>query len=263
LASLRALAGNLLLGALGWKATVVFGDPCVRDRSEWLRRHLRDGALRTLDAGCGTGAFTMFAATIGNDAVGLSFDRRNNEVAADRAKRLGLCRIQFLTADLRELDRQTDLGMFDQIICFETIEHILDDRKLLREFAWRLNPGGRLLLTTLFSGYIPLPGDEVGAKEDGGHVRWGYTQPEMAALLAEFGLVVERQDYLSGVVSQKLTALLRRLSTMQPLAAWAMTFPLRALQIFDRPLTRLTGYPYMTIAVVAVKVTCSKSCHGG
>ena len=59
---------------------------------------------------------------------------------------------------------------------------------------------------------------------------------------------------MSGVVSQKLTDLMRRLTARIGLApAWAIMLPLRALVIFDRPLTRLLGYPYLSVALCAVK----------
>ncbi|MGH7934815.1 MAG: hypothetical protein ACREQN_16860, partial [Candidatus Binataceae bacterium] len=65
---------NALVRLLGWRATVLHGDPMTLDRWRWLKRHLRAGRLRTLDAGCGSGAFTMYAAKIGNEAVGITFD---------------------------------------------------------------------------------------------------------------------------------------------------------------------------------------------
>ena len=38
-----------------------------------------------LDVGCGSGAFTIGAARMGYDALGLSWDARNQSVAAERA----------------------------------------------------------------------------------------------------------------------------------------------------------------------------------
>ena len=36
-------------------------------------------------------------------------------------------------------------------------------------------------------------------------------------------------------------------------AAWALMLPLRALVVLDRPLTRLLGYPYLSVALVGVR----------
>ena len=56
------------------------------------------------------------------------------------------------------------------------------------------------------------------------------------------------------MVSQRLTNLMRRLTLrIGRVPAWALMLPLRALVVLDRPLTRLTRYPYLSIAMVAVK----------
>jgi hypothetical protein len=49
---------DTLVKLIGWKALMLQGDPTVVDRWRWLKQHVRPGPLRTLDAGCGTGAFT-------------------------------------------------------------------------------------------------------------------------------------------------------------------------------------------------------------
>lgn len=245
---------HALVRLIGWPGTVLHGDPCVFDRWLWLRRNLRPGRLRTLDVGCGSGAFTLYAATIGNQAVGLSHDERNNAVAAERASILGLVHACFLTVDVRDLDRfAAELGLFDQIVCLETIEHLRDDRKLIADLSSLLRPGGRLLLTTPYKHYRRLVGDRLSNGEDGGHIRWGYTHAEMRRLLGDHGLDVEVEGYVSGIVSQSLTNIQRILSRPHPRIGWLLVFPLRLLQLLDRPLTRLLRYPYLSIAVVAVK----------
>lgn len=245
---------DALVKVLGWKATVLHGDPCVYDRWRWLQRHLRPGPLRTLDAGSGSGALTMYAARLGNEAVGVSFDARNNEVARARAGLLGIRNVEFLEGDLRDLESFSHrLGTFDQVICLETIEHIRDDQKLVADLASLLRPGGRLLLTTPFKHYRPLLGDRLSDGDDGGHVRWGYTHDEMRALFERAGLTVVTEEMVSGVVSQQLTNLLRLIGRRYGRLGWAMTFPLRALRPLDRPLTALLRYPHIDIAVVGVR----------
>src|SRR4051812_41985382 len=70
----RLPMSDLLVRVLGWHATVLHGDPQTYARWTWFRKHLLSGPIRVLDAGCGSGAFTMAAARRGNDALGLSFD---------------------------------------------------------------------------------------------------------------------------------------------------------------------------------------------
>jgi SAM-dependent methyltransferase len=247
---------NILVKLIGYPATVLHGDPPVFDRWCWLKKHLQPGPWRTLDAGCGSGAFTIYAAKIGNEAVGISYDERNNRVAAERAKILKIPNINFIKGDLRQLEKLSyNLGKFNQIICFETIEHIKDDKKLLKDFSFLLKPGGRLLLTTPYKYHRPLYGDQtsLSLEEDGGHVIFGYTHEELKNLLKEFGLEIEAADYISGYFSQQLNNLQRIISLINPRLGWLMTFPLRIFQSLDPALAKFIKYPYLSIGIVAVK----------
>jgi len=247
---------DALIKLIGWKATVLHGDPAVYDRWKWLQRHLSTGKVRTLDVGCGSGAFTMYAAKVGNDAVGLSFDERNNQVAKARAKILHLDNVQFRTLDLRELDKyNVQLGVFDQIICLETIEHIRNDKKLIHDLACLLKPGGKLLLTTPYIGYHHLVGDTVSATEDGGHVRWGYDHRELNEMFKQNGMKVVAEEYVTGFVSQQLVNLMRILTRAHYALAWSVVLPLRVLRVLDAPVTELLKYPYFCVCIVAVKPT--------
>jgi len=246
---------DILVKLLGWKATVLHGDPTTYDRWKWLRRHLSPGPLRTLEAGCGSGAFTMYAAKIGNHAIGISFNERNMQVAKTRSEILHLQDIQFIVGDLRELDiYSAGLGKYDQIICFETIEHILNDKKLISDLAALLHPGGRILLTTPYKHYVPLYMDKLSETEDGGHVRWGYTFEEIRKLFDEAGIDVVTEEYISGFISQKITNLIRRLGMKMPhLIVWTVSLPLWIFGSLDVPLTKFMRYPYLSIGVVGVK----------
>jgi SAM-dependent methyltransferase len=247
---------DLLLRILGWRALLIHGDPCVLDRWLWLRRRLRGGVQRTFDAGCGNGAFSFYAALRGNRVLAASFSDAEQEDVRRRAGMLGVNGIEFRTLDLRELEQQRrSLGRFDQIICLETIEHLSDDEALVRSLAAMLAPGGRLLLSTPFSGHHPLYSElrQPSGVEDGSHVRYGYSVERLRELAGLAGLEVAEEGFISGVVSQKLTDLMRRLSARLGLApAWALLLPLRALVLLDRPLTQLLRYPYLSVAVCAV-----------
>jgi SAM-dependent methyltransferase len=251
---LIALMSDALVRLFGWKASFFHGDPSVYDRWRWLARHLTQGPVRTFDAGCGNGAFSIFAAKMGNNVLGLSFNAENDAKARRRAALVGAFNASFRPGDLRELDRFGDeLGTFDQIICLETIEHILDDAKLVRDLSRRLKPGGRILLTTPYKHYHPLLGDFVSPVEDGNHVRWGYTHEEIAKLFADEGIETVERDYISGWVTQKLMNLMRRLDRVDHRLSLLLTFPLRILAVLDRPLTGLLSYPALSIGVVGVK----------
>jgi SAM-dependent methyltransferase len=248
---------DALLRVFGWRFLLITGDPCVLDRWRWLRRRLRAGRLRTFDAGCGNGAFSIFAARIGNEVVAASFSSDEQESARRRAHMLGVSDIDFRVIDLRELEAHRDaLGRFDQIICLETIEHLSDDQGLIRSLAAMLEPGGRILLSTPFDRHRPLHTEdpEPSPAEDGSHVRYGYSRERLRELVACADMTVDEEDFISGVVSQRLTDLMRRLDARIGLSpAWLVVLPLRVLVIFDRPLSRLLRYPYLSIALCAVK----------
>jgi 2-polyprenyl-3-methyl-5-hydroxy-6-metoxy-1,4-benzoquinol methylase len=248
---------DVLLRIFGWRFLLVTGDPCVLDRWLWLRRHLSAGKSRTFDAGCGNGAFSIFASHIGNEVVAASFSANDQEHARARADILGVSGIDFQTIDLRELESHSDaLGTFDQIICLETIEHVIDDEALLERLAAMLGPGGRILLSAPFDGHRPLYTEDPRPSpvEDGSHVRYGYSQERLRGIAADVGLQVNGERFVSGVISQKLTDLMRRLSARIGLsAAWLVVLPLRCLVVFDGPLSRLLRYPYLSVALCAVK----------
>jgi len=250
---------NLLVKIIGYPATIIHGDPAVYDRWIWLKRNLNSGKIRTLDAGCGSGAFTMYAAKRGNEAVGISFDERNNKAAADRAALLGIKNVRFVTGNLGDLDSiRQDLGLFDQVICFETIEHILEDQKLVSGISGILKPGGRLLLTTPYKYYAKgLVGDDkakLSTYEDGGHVRWGYTHEEMEKIFNKAGLVMEKKEYTSGIISKFIIALHRFVQRkMNYKIAWVVIFPFRIFTILDPIVMKVFKFPYLSVAVIGRK----------
>lgn len=248
---------DALLRPLGWSSLLIHGDPCVLDRWLWVRGHLRKGSARTFDAGCGNGAFSIYAAREGNSVVAASFSEREQEDARRRAGALGVQGIDFRLIDLRELDSKTaELGTFDQVICLETIEHLLEDQRLVGILAGMLRPGGKILLSVPYSEHHPLylEDPDPSPVEDGFHVRYGYTPARLREVAETAGLRVTSQAHVSGFISQKVTSLMRRLTRRIGLpAAWAIVLPLRALVVLDRPLSALLRYPHLSIALTAVK----------
>ena len=244
---------------IGYYATILHGDVAVFDRYRWLKKHLLAGPLRTLDAGCGSGAFTMYAAKRGNEAIGISFDERNNEIAEERAKLLGINGVRFVTGDLRKLDELSGkLGLFDQIICFETIEHVLGDEKLVKDLSNLLKPGGTVLLTAPYKHYYKhLLGDDktpLSTQEDGGHVRWGYTHEELEKIFNKAGITLVKKEYVSGIITALQMALSRFLrKKINFKVVWLLVFPLRVLFLIDPLITWLIHCSHLTVAVTGVK----------
>lgn len=257
---------DLLVRFLGWHATVFHGDTMVLDRWRWLCERLPLTAPDTmtfLDVGCGSGAFTMGAARRGYRALGLSWDERNQEVATRRANLLQLSEISFPICDVRQLDQRKDLrASFDVAICFENIEHIVDDRKLVIDIFNCLKPGGRLLLTAPNFLYYPMAPGERGPFreiEDGAHVRRGYTPAMLNELCEQAGFRVEEIGYISHLFSQFATKLHRALEAVAGVKiGWLLFAPFRIVPpLFDswfgRWLGSMFGRPGYSITLVAYK----------
>src|SRR5262249_7098216 len=156
---------SVLVRLVGFPATLIHGDPLVLDRWLWLKARLpgTKNDERLLDVGCGTGAFSIGAALRGYRTLGLSWDKSNQTIAEERATLCTASSAHFEIFDIRGLDRRTDLlGDFDVIICFETIEHVMEDFKLMRSMAACLKPGGRLLLTTPYMLYNAISAGDTG-----------------------------------------------------------------------------------------------------
>ncbi len=244
---------NTLLRLIGSKAVILHDDPTAYDRLRWIYPYLSKGNKKILDAGCGCGGFSLVAAKQGNTVIGVSFDKTANTKAQENAKILKLTNIDFLALDLRELEKH-NLDKFDQIMCFETLEHILDDKRVIKNLASLLSAGGKIFITTPYKYYKPLLGDHISEIENGAHVRWGYTHEEMTTLLEEAGIKVISLEYISGFLSQQLTNLIRILSKINLKFAWYITLPLRILLIPDRLITKLLKYPHLSIGVIGEKV---------
>jgi len=100
-----------------------------------------------LDFGCGIGGPTLHMARVtGARITGVSNNERLNEVARDKARRLGMAeQVTFVTLDdlgYKQLPF-TD-GSLDAVTFFESVCHVPDKAALFREVARVLAPGGRL-----------------------------------------------------------------------------------------------------------------------
>lgn len=74
----------------------------------------------------------------------------------------------------------------DCVTCTQVLEHIEDDNAAVAEFARVLKPGGHALIT------VPTPPEPWPMD---GHVREGYTEPQLTALFARHGMELLRTDW--------------------------------------------------------------------
>ena len=121
---------------------------------------------RVLEIGCGRGGFALWLRSQAPSGCLAAADfspaavRRGQDVARDR----GTTGIQWEVGDIQRIAHRD--SSFDTVISTETIEHLPDPARALRELARVLKPGGRLFLTTpnylgpmgLYRAYLRLVG---------------------------------------------------------------------------------------------------------
>ncbi|HVR05893.1 MAG TPA: methyltransferase domain-containing protein [Solirubrobacteraceae bacterium] len=141
--------------------------------AEHVARYLWASAFcsgrRVLDAGCGVGYGTRLLAQAGAaEVVGLDVADAVIEVARNEQT----AGVEFEVGDLRSLSHPA--GSFDLVVCFEVIEHVDEQDRVLDELARVLRPDGLLLISSPNRGHY-VPGNP--------HHRHEYVPAELRAAL--------------------------------------------------------------------------------
>jgi SAM-dependent methyltransferase len=166
-----------------------------------IRRELRLGqGLRSLDLGCGPGAFAdLFD---GDDYVGVDLNRRYIEHAQRRG------RGTFLVSDARRIDLPD--GRFDQVLIFGLLHHLSDEdaRAVLAEARRLLVPGGRLLAIEDIPAIsrLNLIGHLIHSVENGEHIR---PPADYRRLYAEQGRIEREEVLQSGICDYHAAVLVK------------------------------------------------------
>jgi SAM-dependent methyltransferase len=158
-----------------------------------LRRFWKTGRRDVLDAGSGNGYFSWLAYRSGANVVALNRDPGQVAKARDFLvgyRKADAERLRFEQRDLYDLAAET--RRFDEIICYEVLEHIRDDARIIGEFHRILRPGGVLHLCCPNRLHPRHRAEKLDAEEAGGHVRAGYTEEDYRLLLERAGFGIER-----------------------------------------------------------------------
>jgi len=150
-----------------------------------------------LDAGCGSGLFTMALAKEFPDCQVLGMDNcadliESNSMVANRA---GIRNCSFELGDVLNLHR---VDAFDLIVCIDNLEHIEDDERALASLHTALSPGGMMLLHVpgLYRRW-PVFAKRINFDVKG-HVRPGYLMESIRDKTARAGFVMEDARYTYG-----------------------------------------------------------------
>ncbi|WP_316528314.1 SAM-dependent methyltransferase [Kitasatospora brasiliensis] len=120
------------------------------------RLRLGSGA-RLLDVGCGVGAPAVrIARRTGAEVTGIAVSREQIARADELAHTAGLRgQVSFRQADAMDLPYAD--ASFDAVLAIESMPHMPDRGRVLREMRRVLRPGGRVVLTDFFRRRSPSP----------------------------------------------------------------------------------------------------------
>jgi 2-polyprenyl-3-methyl-5-hydroxy-6-metoxy-1,4-benzoquinol methylase len=233
-----------------------FSEHMLRERIKWLlfpglnlHARLRNRVLtpyfaasskgaprRVLDAGCGNGMLAYRSYRLGNRVLGISIKPReiaNNKRLFNAYLNIPSDRLEFREWNLYDLPA---LGMtFDEIICTEVLEHIVNDAEVCRSFWQVLNPGGVLHLCCPNADHPDHQRHALDERESGGHVRAGYTQETYRALLEPIGFELSPPVGLGGRFRQAANKRIIQAEEFGGLSLGMLAFiALGPLAAFDR-----------------------------
>jgi 2-polyprenyl-3-methyl-5-hydroxy-6-metoxy-1,4-benzoquinol methylase len=145
--------------------------------------------VRVLDLGCGNGCLSHLMAEQGCEVVGIDLSEGGIAIA-----RRTFPECNFIQGDIYDLPDDWLLDSFDIVTAVEVIEHLMFPRELVRYAQKCLKPGGRLILTTPYHGYLKNLALAVSGKMDKhftalwdmGHVKF-FSVATLTALLQSEG----------------------------------------------------------------------------
>lgn len=157
---------------------------------------------RILDVGCGSGWLSEYFARLGYDVTGIDISDELIAMSRDRVERVPYdvdhetaLRCRFLTQDIESAPLPEK---FDAVICYDSLHHFEDERKVFRHLAEMLDIGGLLFI---LEGHKPAAGSATEAELQDVMRQYGtlespFSGGYLRALLDEHGLAVVG-DYVS------------------------------------------------------------------
>jgi SAM-dependent methyltransferase len=212
----------------------------TRNRAS-LRRFWKTGQRDVLDAGSGNGYFSYLAYKSGARVVALNFEQGQVDKAREFLvgyRKADPSRLKFEQHNLYDLAKEQ--RKFDEIICFEVLEHLRDDHAVVNEFYRILRPGGVLHVCCPHRLHPRHQAEVLDTEEKGGHIRAGYTEEDYRRLLEPAGFVIDRivgigppSVYFADTV---LRFIRNRLGDLPALPLLPLTLPIVRLARMDPPL---------------------------
>jgi ubiquinone/menaquinone biosynthesis C-methylase UbiE len=169
----------------------------LRLRSKKIMKNIPPNPSKMLDAGFGTGVYSLTLETRVKQIIGIDLDKEKVEFIKKNA---GFSNVQFEEMDI------TNLGFsdssFDLILCSDVLEHIRNDGLAFSELARVLKSGGTLILTIPF-----LSKGNKRIQRMFRHKRGGYTTQDIFKLCTKNGLTIEKIEFYSHRLSNWLSTM--------------------------------------------------------
>jgi len=133
----------------------------VVNRAKVILKQLNEQpAKMSLDAGCGLGVYHSLLSSHSSQVVGIDIIGAHlKQIRANT--RVG--NIQLACMALEQVGFPN--GVFDFIICIETLEHVTNDESVIKEFRRLLKPGGRIIISVPYKWFpFETHGVRVGSR---------------------------------------------------------------------------------------------------
>jgi SAM-dependent methyltransferase len=211
-----------------------------------IEKNWKKGRRKILDAGFGNGWFSYRAYRSGASVTAVAI--QPDLIIKARALYNGFLnipedRLQFLQISLYDIDSIRD--RFDEIICYETLEHIRNDRDVCQKFHSLLRQDGMLHLCCPNADHPRWQRETLDELEQGGHVRAGYTEESYRQLLEPLGYKIDR---IEGVGGRFLVFLQETVQTTA--RGWFGEAGAAAVAIFAAPFVRFDdAKPHMPFSL--------------
>jgi len=200
----------------------IIGTPDLHShlRYRGVKALLPPEATQILDLGCGNGLTSFEMAEIFPQAFLIGLDISDIEVERAQAIRnsFGLKNCQFMKHDLRD-NLPFSNESFDLVLLIDIIEHVGDDRKVLREVSRVLKPEGFVIISVPTPNYPKFFGRKFHYEI--GHVRDGYWLYNLCQLLKMNDFALESYMFHTYVPAATLCALYYRLLRLSKIGLMA------------------------------------------
>lgn len=224
----KELYWNPKLGVVQRWYCRLLGVPIVglRIRVRRIRSILPTQRSHVLDAGCGRGVISRYLAGYYPAAQidALDTDTEVQAINTKISQSIGLTNCRFITGDLNEFVKPE---YYDLIVSVDNLEHIDDDRRVIRNFFQSLDVGG-VLVVHVPHYYRRWPVFSWKPNFDvPGHYRLGYHMPEIVEKIEAEGFDILDKGFSYGFLenlSNNLSYFITK-AEERNIAVYALLFP--------------------------------------